>query len=255
MELSRINPLGLKLFSVLVKKLVFGNCYTLKKDSAIELRNKLNEIIGWNNTQLNYDPEKLLKFVKEDLGYADTYAKKVGVVEGYNLEEHTLEVMKNFERYKLKERLPAVKDLNLLPLIRFALVVHDIGKPEAVENGDKNKQHYYTKIILEKEMTKLGFLDNEKNFVLALISGDPLGKVIRKWISLETAYAQVIQMKDQAGMNLKDFFETLILYYTADAYSYPIVRSLFEEKDGTLLIRKDKGEEFYKLSKMIERDS
>jgi hypothetical protein len=165
-------------------------------------------------------------------------------------EKEELWKVDNFEDFNLKDMLPTC-ELNLLPLMRFSLVVHDIGKPEAVENGDKNLQHKYTKVIIDKEMTRLGFLESEKRFVQALVSGDPIGKLIKGHVTLDDSYNQIVEMSKNANMSVQTFFQALIPYYISDAYAYPTVKALFDQRDGTLVIKHDKGHAFYELEEKI----
>lgn len=252
----RVGFLQFESITAFLKQLFNPSCNATTLRNNNILRDKLNQIIGWLESyySFKYDPDLLLEFIKEDLGYKDIFSKSVGVKEGFTLEEHTITVMDNFEDFNLKDMLPAC-ELNLLPLIRFSLGVHDIGKPEAVENGDKNLQHKYTKVIIDREMARLGFLESEKKFVQALVSGDPIGKLIKGQITLDDSYNQIIEMSKNANMDVRTFFQALLPYYISDAYAYPTVKALFENKDGTLVIKRDKGHAFYELKKKIMKES
>ncbi|KJJ83690.1 conserved hypothetical protein, membrane [Candidatus Omnitrophus magneticus] len=194
----------------------------------------LNRIIQWEKTNETYIPKSLLNFIKIELGYKEMYSKGVGVWEGFTLEEHTLSVMRNFEKFNFKEKLPNVKNLNLLPLLRLSLALHDIVKPKANEDGDKNRQHEYSIEIINNEMKQLGFKNDEINFVTALIMDDPIGNFLQNFISIDTAYAKIKKMAQYSELSLTDFFEILTIYYTVDAYAYPSLRVLFKKINNTL---------------------
>ena len=62
------------------------------------------------------------------------YSGDVGVWEGYTLKEHTLMVLNQYEKYFGDKKLPGNLDHRVM---RVALALHDIGKPEAVKIGSK----------------------------------------------------------------------------------------------------------------------
>ena len=72
--------------------------------------------------------------------FGDVFNADAGNWEGFTLGEHTETVLRNFEN-TYANRLPA----RLLPIMRLSLLVHDIGKPVAVYNGDKTKQDIYNR--------------------------------------------------------------------------------------------------------------
>ena len=166
-------------------------------------REELNRLVSWSDPTAAYSPEAVITFIKEKLGYRETYGKDVGVSEGFTLEEHTLPVMNNFENFGFSKSLPKIEGLNVAPLVRLALAFHDIGKPEAVEQGNKGLQHAFTAQIIKKEMARLGYTDREINFVLGLVSGDPIGKLLQGGLTADEAYDEISQMADRAGMDIK----------------------------------------------------
>jgi hypothetical protein len=200
-------------------------------------RKKLDTILL--PSQVPYVPGDLLTFAKIDLGLEETYAKKAVEEEGFLLGRHTGDVMENFERIVFEKGRPLVKNADLLRLVRFALVLHDIGKPRAIELGDRRLQHVLTARTAERVMRQLNFADQEVNFVLSLIGGDPLGQLLQREISLDQAYGQISEMASRAGMDVKDFFPILSQFYISDAYSYPKLRSLIftETSDKRIQIR------------------
>jgi len=221
-------------------------------------REELDRIIQWNGPEGRYDPAALLDFMKKRRGFAATYGKDAGLWEGFSLEQHTAMVQDNFEKYGLASRLPNIEGLNILPLVRFALAVHDVGKPAAVEAGETSVDpHVYTADIVRSEMEALGFSGRETAFVLALIGGDPIGGLIQTEIpTAEEAYWQIAGMAGRAGLPVKTFFEILLPYYTADVCSYEGPRTdYFVEERGSIHPRKDHPHmrPYWALAELIER--
>ena len=118
-------------------------------------------------------PEKLILLLKKQ--YSDIYNQDAGVREGYTLEQHTLMVMKQFEKYFGDKDLPSGVDKNIFRLI---LALHDIGKPEAISRGGKHLQHRYTQKYIQSLFRHLGIDEKHTNLALVLVSGDPIGKYL-----------------------------------------------------------------------------
>lgn len=163
----------------------------------------------------NFVPEKLLRFLSAELG--GIYGADAGVWEKYTIGQHTLMVMRQFERYFSKLELPG----NFNPdLFRLILALHDVGKPEAIARGDKNKQHLYTVRMVGEFFDALDFPDEYKDLAIALIQEDAIGKYIKgKEDALVTA--ELIKRSAASGkMAAPDFFLLLSIFYRVDAGSY-----------------------------------
>lgn len=83
-------------------------------------------------------PREIIELAKLTPGYKDIFESGTGNWEGYKLEEHTETVLKLFDK-NYADKLPA----SILPIMRLALLVHDIGKPAAVKNNQKHNQKQY----------------------------------------------------------------------------------------------------------------
>ncbi len=162
-----------------------------------------------------FSPEKLLQFLAADFG--GIYAADAGVWEGYTIGQHTLMVLRQFERYFGTQVLPGNCDINMLRLI---LALHDTGKREAIACGDKNQQHLHTVQIIEEFFDALDFPEASKKLAVALIEEDALGKYIRGRQDVFQTAALIEQSAAKGGMVVRDFLELLTIFYRVDAGSY-----------------------------------
>ncbi len=162
-----------------------------------------------------FSPEKLILLLKKQ--YPDTYKQGVGVWEGYTLEEHTLMVMRQFEKYFSDKDLPSDIDKNMFRLI---LALHDIGKPEAISKGGKHLQYEYTQRDIKLLFEVLGVGERYRDLALALTSGDPIGKYLTNRTDTIQTRAVIEKMANITKIPIDEFFELLCIYYKLDAGSY-----------------------------------
>ena len=109
-------------------------------------------------------PQEIISLAKETPGYKEIFEADAGNWEGFTLEQHTETVLRLFEK-NYADMLPA----SLLPIMRLALLVHDIGKPKAVENHDKEHQKLYNLKYAEDFMEKNSVKSANRKLVLAMI--------------------------------------------------------------------------------------
>lgn len=185
----------------------------------------------------NFAPEKLLQFLSADLG--GIYDADAGVWEKYTIGQHTFMVMRQFERYFANLELPGSLDPNLFRLI---LALHDVGKPEAIARGDKNKQHVYTVRMVEEFFDALDFSDEHKDLAIALIQEDAIGKYI-KGKEDASVTAELIKRSAASGkMAAPDFFLLLSIFYRVDAGSYTEDAGGFKSLDHLFIFDHEKPE-------------
>ncbi|HAM35525.1 MAG TPA: hypothetical protein DCP85_06315 [Elusimicrobia bacterium] len=163
----------------------------------------------------DFEPRVLLEELKKDDFLKRQYNKSVGVGEGYTLEQHTLMVLGQFERY-FKAALPGNVDRGFF---RLVLALHDIGKPRAVEDGDKSNQHEHTREIMRTYLTGLHFTPSQIRMAVGLIDGDPIGPYI-KGGDLSAYKFEIQVMAKKAGLAPDVFFDLLRIFYMVDAGSY-----------------------------------
>lgn len=162
-----------------------------------------------------FSPEKLIEFLSVDM--EDIYTADAGVWEGYTIGEHTLMAMYQFERYFSKEVLPGNFDKGIF---RFVLALHDVGKVEAIRNGNKDDQHEYTVEILEKIFEHINLKKQSRDIAIALIEADCLGTYIHGKNNLQETVLLLKSCVNRAGIDMQDFFELLTIFYRCDAGSY-----------------------------------
>lgn len=141
------------------------------------------------------------------------YSKSVGVWEGYDLRNHTLMVLMEYLKHFSLRNLPEQIEKEPFLLI---LALHDVGKPIAVEKGDRNLQHYYTCKLIEQLNEDLPY--NLENLI-SLIDGDPIGRYFCGQ-SLEKTLREIKDMAKRSDLSLEHFFSLLVIYYQVDAGSY-----------------------------------
>lgn len=194
----------------------------------------LEEVFG----EAPFKPEKLLSLIGKQ--YPGTYEHHSGVWENYTLGQHTLMVMRQFEKYFADKVLPAGMDRNKF---RLFLALHDIGKPEAIDHGGKHLQHGYTIQHIQALYARLGIDKKHTDAAIVLASGDPLGAYLRDRLSVTETKQTLEAMAVRANLPLHEFFELLCLYYKTDAGSYTVnaggIKSLdhlflFDEPHHTL---------------------
>jgi len=162
-----------------------------------------------------FSPQKLVSLLEKQ--YPNTYKQGVGVWENYTLEQHTLMVMRQFEKYFGDKSLPSDVDKNIFRLI---LALHDIGKPEAISRGGKHLQHEYTQEYIRSLFKSLGVDERHTDLALALVSGDPIGKYLTGRIDAVETRKVIEGMASAAKIPIDEFFELLCDYYKLDAGSY-----------------------------------
>jgi len=180
--------------------------------------------LAFNRNQLEttfndplYKSEKLIQLLEKN--FCHYFAQDVGVCQGYTLKQHTQLVLNQFEHYYHDTPLPGLIDKRFF---RLLLALHDIGKPKAIENGDKKLQHLFTPPMVKDILKTLHFSIQEINIGLALLSQDPLGGYLKNKIDLKSAAGQIKKMAQKTELSLEIFYNLLLVYYKCDAGSYTV---------------------------------
>ena len=173
------------------------------------------------NTVLNgesFSPQQLLNAFKESPYVNSLFNEKVGVKEKYTLEQHTLMVLTQFEKYFAHSWNSPILGINKF---RILLALHDIGKPLAIRyEGDKSYQHTYTSKILPIILQSFGLDFNESLIVSAIASQDYLGEYIQGKLSKNEAGKLINAKAREVDVSVEEFMKLLISYYKCDAGSY-----------------------------------
>ena len=134
------------------------------------------------------------------------------------LETHTEMVLIQFKKYfsQVKFSFPFSHNLFIVTLI-----LHDLGKPKAILDGDKALQHKYTVPVLENFLEAMDFTPQEIRVSTGLIGGDPIGEFLKKnQTDPNIPAGKIKKMSQKSGMDLKIFWEILLVYYQVDASAY-----------------------------------
>lgn len=179
-----------------------------------QLLTELKNVIEKYNEDKATDPIPLLNLLKKI--YPNEYKKSV-VWQGYTLEEHTLMVMQQFEKYFSGISLPCGISKNVF---RLSLALHDIWKPKALLEGNIGLQHKYSILEIKDLFEKLNIDKNQSKVILSLISKDPIGMFLKGSIDSEEAWKEIKHMAKEANVSVHSFFNLLCIYYKVDASSY-----------------------------------
>jgi hypothetical protein len=168
-------------------------------------------------SSMNLDVEKSLQIIRNmNPLWAD---KSVGVSEKYTFIQHMRYVMNQFEKYGTR-MVVENKEIEMW-LIRFIMLVHDIGKAKAVEQTkDTKKQHIYTQAEVLTIMKEFNFPVEYQSFVLEILSKDFIGNYIKGGVSVDQTVQDIKEAAKKSGKDLKTFYSYLKVYYLIDASSY-----------------------------------
>ena len=136
-------------------------------------------------------------------------------VRHYTILEHTVNVFNQFETYFLTQFSEFDIDV-----FRMLLLLNDIGKPLAHQQGNRDNQSSETIKIISDNKEKLNI--SEKDFILfkALLSTDALGLYIQNKIPINEAYENIVTQSKYSGLEKNAFFYLLSVYYQCDTASY-----------------------------------
>ncbi len=162
-------------------------------------------------------PGPLVEAFKEDPELKRRYEADAGVWEKYSIERHTLMAMVQYERYLSGHSLPAGMDRGLF---RTMLALHDIGKPDAVREGNIGLQHERTIALIGPALKKLGYQDKDVRLVDSLLGGDPIGRFLKTGKDPERWARQIVDAAEKADVDPAAYFALLLTFFKADASAY-----------------------------------
>ncbi len=142
-------------------------------------------------------PQELLAAAKQVPLYKVIFEMETGVWEGFTLEQHTETVLRNFDE-NYADKLP----VELLSVMRLAIICHDIGKPAAVREGDWAREADYNAAFAAHYMNTLQVDEKMQQFIQRLI-GPIQGKIMQLDILSNTsAEADIRTIADSAMKEL-----------------------------------------------------
>ena len=132
--------------------------------------------------------------------------------------------MKQFEKYYGNKEAPAGIDKNLF---RVMLVMHDIGKAEAIKRGNPELQHDITWALVGPALKNMGYGDFEASVILSVIDADFVGKYLKGGITaVEVKYElsfRTLQIEDRfpnSKITPADLLALIEVLHKVDAGSY-----------------------------------
>jgi hypothetical protein len=132
---------------------------------GLEIRTEAERpFIDYLSNNLYATPKQLVDEAKKVGAYKETYEADAGNWEKFSLSEHTETVLRVFDK-NYADKLPA----NLLPVMRLALLTHDLGKPEAVNNGEKHNQHAYNVREADNFMKSVDVNENLRKLIVGIV--------------------------------------------------------------------------------------
>ncbi len=105
--------------------------------------------------------------------------------------------------------------------MRVAFTLHDIGKPAVIQEGDKNRQHEFTEPIIRRTMNQLRYTDQERELVIAMVAGYPIGECITAGI-IEEDVEDIKKKASRINVSAEQFLKLLTIFYKSDAGSYTV---------------------------------
>lgn len=159
-----------------------------------------------------YSPQSLLAILERQPALVHLWSIVVVPNEGFTLEQHTLLVLKQFDRYfstRFADRQFSPHfDLGLW---RVVLALHDIGKPIVVRLGAeaKEEEHHQTSLILREILRLTECSPREIDFAMMLVNGRFGQYVHALRLSVHVSQALIHQNEDWLALLKKALFQKL----------------------------------------------
>ena len=129
---------------------------------------KKSEVVQLLSENLYASPQDIIEAAKKTPGYKGVFEAKSGVWEGFTVQQHTETALQFFDD-NYADKLPS----GTLPLLRLAIVTHDIGKGVAASRGEGRRQKAYNVAYAEDFLKKNGVDDDMRKLIVSMI-GDGL---------------------------------------------------------------------------------
>lgn len=215
-------------------------------------------------TSSDEDIEELFKALKLQPEFSYWFDKAIGGPDNLSLEQHTRSVIYNYLNFFAGKQkfLPTEKEYLL------CLALHDIGKPAAVAEGNRKRQHIKTLEILKRNEGILPVEHKSYEIIRTIIDADPIGRYLNatEEFDSEDAVNEVLEMQKKLEIPITDLGESLFIYYQCDAAGYQSLqkRLFLLGEDGSLSINEDRNRllfnaeyepKFMKLFEMIQFQS
>ena len=169
----------------------------------------------------------------------------------YSLNTHTVLVINQYCSYfqSSNELIKSISSFCDDKWFLLFLALHDIGKPKAFEEGNKDNQYFHSQLILKKFWSKLpATSDKDLLIALSLLNSDCIGEYFQAKLPLHETQKRILELADSCNMNVFKFFKIYMIYYqcdiasyTADAGGIKFLEQLFEYEKGKKIFDKEEG--------------
>ncbi len=173
-------------------------------------------------------PESKLNDVIKKCGLKNTYKTIVGVDMPYSLWDHTLSVLSLYRRYFEGYDLP---DGISREFFEEMLILHDVGKPDAILQGDKRLQHKFTIPLINASAKLLNWTEAQLNVGIGLLNGDPIGAFLKHEIDMHSTSRSLNKMLKFSGLPRCGFFKAMTIYYQVDTAAYSTMGGVVSSLD------------------------
>lgn len=180
---------------------------------------KMMEIVALFLGQPKWDDllvTNVMRLMSLDQNLTGVFDKSVQVREGYTLGTHTRMFFNIFEKY-----ISSGLNTEGLQFFRRLFLLHDIGKPNAIEvTGLKKNQHIFTEPFFHAYWKVLGGNDEDLSLAISLMHSERIGEYMMKKVSLEETANALKEDAASVNVPIEVYMELLECFYFCDAGSY-----------------------------------
>ncbi len=167
-------------------------------------------------------PQQLLEwFVSNNLFLHNIFEMSTGVVEGYSLEEHVLMVLTQFNKYfRGRLNFSFINEEEIILL----LLLHDIGKPLAVEfYRDTAYQHKVTLDLIKPIMKAMKVPEKKILMISTLVDQNIIGEIVKsegEESAVEIGVKKLMIISESIEAPINELLDFLLVFYMCDAGAY-----------------------------------
>lgn len=185
--------------------------------------------------------DQVLVFLKMDSRLDNLFYAPNGAPGQPSIEAHSRDVFVQW-----RKQAPPAERLHYMPLV---IALHDIGKPLAIQSGDRDRQHFFTAPLVGELMEKYQFEEFDIRITQRLLLNTSLPRLLKGLITAEKAAEEIHAEAFLLRVKPLDFFNWKLAFFSADAGSYHSLREhLFtQDSKGKLIAKSPQVEALKKL--------
>ncbi len=174
---------------------VFG--FMRRKRPEAASGGELGSVMELLNSDMYAKPHDIVEAAKKTPGYDRIFESSAGVWEGFTVQQHTETALQVFED-NYADKMPA----KMLPLMRLALLTHDIGKGVAVRDGRKPEQKKYN-VAYARHFLEQNNVDEDTRELITSMIGEGMDETT-KW---------AIKGEEGSGQSFYDYCQRTVGNY------------------------------------------